>query len=69
MELSMILVIVFIAGCCGGIVNSLITGGFAIPKLEPETNVWRPGWLGNIVIGGVAAVVFWAYMGHLPMPF
>lgn len=59
------MVVVFAAGCLGGFVNSLITGELKLPHLDAAAKVYRPGWLGNVVIGGVAALAFWAFYGSL----
>jgi hypothetical protein len=47
--------IVGVMGAIGGIANCAITGEFVSPKFE--AGIWRPGWLGNVVVGIVAAVV------------
>ena len=56
-----------LAGAVGGVVNALMTdNGFALPKSEPTstgTTVLRPGYLGNVLIGAVAAVVSWGLYG------
>jgi hypothetical protein len=43
----------------------LITGELKLPKLDREANVYRPGWIGNMVVGGAAALVFWGLYGPL----
>jgi hypothetical protein len=60
--------IVFGAGVFGGIVNALISdNGFVFPRREqiPATQgrILRPGFLGNMLIGGIAAVVSWGLYG------
>ncbi len=61
--------IVLIAGAVGGAVNALMTdNGFLVPKMEKvdeKTSIFRPGYLGNILIGAVAAVVSWGLYGPL----
>ncbi len=56
---------IFGVGCFGGFVNSLIAGELHLPKLDLGAGVWRPGWLGNVVIGGTAALVFWGLYGPM----
>jgi len=56
---------ILLFGCLGGIVNSLLGGGFELPKKDSEANIWKPGWIGNVVVGGVAALAFWAFYGPL----
>jgi hypothetical protein len=71
MEVSMwlILLYVFLAGAVGGAVNALMTdNGFILPKSEDvdgKTTLLRPGYLGNILIGAVGAVVSWGLYGPL----
>jgi hypothetical protein len=60
------MVIVFIAGAIGGLVNALITdNGFAFPRSEQmgDTKYLRPGWVGNVFISGIAACVSWGLYG------
>jgi hypothetical protein len=71
MEVSMwlMLLYVFLVGAVGGVVNALMTdNGFILPKSEDvdgKTTVLRPGYLGNILIGAVGAVVSWGLYGPL----
>lgn len=59
--------LVFAAGLIGGMVNALMTdNGFALPQdhpLETGATVIRPGFLGNMLIGGVAALISWGLYG------
>jgi hypothetical protein len=55
--------IVLVAGCLGGLVNALLAGELKLPHLDVAAHVLRPGWAGNVVIGGIAALVFWALYG------
>jgi hypothetical protein len=60
------LVYVFVAGALGGVINALMTdNGFVLPKKEKSEKVTiiRPGFPGNILIGGVAALVSWGLYG------
>jgi hypothetical protein len=63
MAMGLIVLLVFSAGCAGGLVNSLIAGGLQLPGTDRSANVYRPGWLGNVAVGGVAALVFWGLYG------
>jgi hypothetical protein len=64
--LLLILVVVWVAGGFGGAINALMSdNGFIKPK-SADTNdgrIWRPGFLGNILIGGIAAVISWGLYG------
>lgn len=63
----LILLCVFVAGAIGGVVNALMTdNGFLLPKSEDidgKTKIFRPGYLGNILIGAIGAVVSWGLYG------
>jgi hypothetical protein len=67
------LAFIFFAGALGGAVNALMTdNGFLMPKSERSsggTNILRPGCLGNVLIGAVAAVVSWGLYGPLSTYF
>ena len=52
-------------GAFGGFVNGAISGEFRLPHLDRDAKVWKPGWLGNVLAGGVAAVVVWGIYGPL----
>jgi hypothetical protein len=60
---------VFLAGALGGLINALMTdNGFLLPKVEKVENltgIFRPGYLGNVLVGAVAAVVSWGLYGPL----
>ncbi len=60
--LWMFLLAIFAAGAVGGIVNALLTdNGFLLPN--NMGNIWRPGCLSNIFIGGIAAAISWGLYG------
>src|SRR5438045_3646719 len=57
---------VFLAGLVGGVANALMSdNGFVLPMYEGKdgARILRPGYLGNMVIGGIAAVVSWGLYG------
>lgn len=59
-------VIVVTAGAVGGVVNSLIKdSGFGLPGYEQvgSVTIFRTGFLGNIIIGAVAALISWGLYG------
>jgi hypothetical protein len=60
-------IILLIAGCgaVGGIVNCAISGEFNYPRFDEAAKVWRPGWIGNVLVGAVASVVVWGIYGPL----
>ncbi|MFA4966430.1 MAG: hypothetical protein WC709_12475 [Thermoleophilia bacterium] len=62
------LLFVALAGAVGGVVNALLSdGGFRMPGRERATNatILRPGWIGNVLVGAVAAAVSWGLYGPL----
>ena len=64
MAVWLLLLIVFGAGLLGGTINALISdNGFVIPK--KMDGILRPGWLGNALIGGIAAAISWSMYGPL----
>ncbi len=60
---------IVIAGIVGGAGNALMTdNGFIMWKSETAADgsmIWRPGFLGNMFIGGIAALVSWGLYGPL----
>ena len=64
--------IIFAFGAIGGLVNALLTdNGFILPKKEEKdsTKIIRPGFLVNIFIGGIAALVSWGLYGPFAAAF
>lgn len=60
------LLLVTAGGVIGGAINALMTdNGFALPKYETQNGIriFRPGFAGNMLIGGVAAAVSWGLYG------
>ncbi|MGD2038161.1 MAG: hypothetical protein PVH28_09775 [Desulfobacterales bacterium] len=58
--------IIFVFGAVGGVVNALLSdNGFILPKKQAQnsTRIIRPGFLVNIFIGGIAALVSWGLYG------
>jgi hypothetical protein len=55
------LVLAFGAG--GGLVNALLSGSVYLPRFDAEARVWKPGWVGNVVVGAAAAVALWGIYG------
>lgn len=68
MDMLTLLGAVFLAGAVGGVVNALISdNGFVAPRYveSDESRILRPGFLGNVLIGGVSACVSWGLYGPL----
>lgn len=60
------LLYISLAGCVGGMINALLSeNGFIMPKTEEVdgTKIIRPGMIGNVLIGAVAAGVSWGLYG------
>lgn len=61
-----IIFIIFAAGAIGGVINALLTdNGFILPKYEDASGnkILRPGVVGNVLIGAIAAVISWGLYG------
>lgn len=68
MSIWILLLIIVGAGAVGGLVNAVMTqNGFAMPRREQTDGgtILRPGFLGNVLIGGIAAGVSWGLYGPL----
>ena len=63
------IILVLVAGAVGGAANALITdNGFLLPKSDPTATggrVLRPGFLGNMFTGAIAALISWGLYGPL----
>ncbi len=61
------LLVVCIAGAVGGLVNALLTDGLIKPYKERngEMKIYKPGYVGNIFTGAIAAGVSWGLYGPL----
>ena len=59
--------IILIAGAVGGVINGIISdSGVPLPGpvlVKDGMTVWRPGILLNILLGAVAAFLFWSIYG------
>ena len=58
MQISSIAVLVLACGGIGGLVDAVLAGDLHLPHREDD--FYSPGWIGDMVIGGVAALLFWA---------
>jgi hypothetical protein len=68
----LLLLYIAIAGAVGGVVNALITDkGFYLPSREQvdAITIYKPGWLGNVIIGAIAASISWGLYGPLAAYF
>lgn len=55
-----------LAGACGGLLNAYFSdNGFVLPRVETagSMTVTRPGFLGSMLVGSVAAGVSWGLYG------
>jgi hypothetical protein len=64
MTLWLAVLCVGLAGMSGGFARSLLAGEFVLPETVGG-KVFRPGWIGETVVGGVAAAVLWGIYGPL----
>ena len=61
-----LMLVVFGAGVVGGILNALISdNGFVLPQRTTtgQAAIIRPGFLGNMLVGGVAGIISWGLYG------
>ncbi|MFB3766623.1 MAG: hypothetical protein ACE14P_15445 [Methanotrichaceae archaeon] len=66
MSLLIILAAILLSGAVGGIFNAIISdNGFIWPREENINNVsiFRPGFVGNIILGAVASFISWGLYG------
>jgi len=66
MSLWPMLAIVMLAGAAGGLLNAYFTdNGFVWPRVEAvgAFKITRPGFLGSMLVGGIAAAVSWGLYG------
>ncbi len=66
MSLLIPLGIILASGAFGGIINAIVSdNGFIRPREEKVDNVTivRPGFMGNILLGAVAAFISWGLYG------
>ncbi len=66
MSVGFCLFIICSSGAVGGVVNALLSdNGFLMPRKEAVGNssIIRPGFLGNLLIGAVAAGISWGLYG------
>jgi hypothetical protein len=69
MSIWVLLGMVFVAGAIGGLVNNLIgNNGLLLPSKVDKgdgTSIFLPGFVGNLLVGAVAASVSWLLYGPL----
>ncbi len=68
MSLWILLLIISAAGAIGGVVNAFMSNnGFVLPRAEQvdSASILRPGYLGNVLVGAVAAGISWGLYGPL----
>src|SRR5258706_391162 len=53
-----------VCGGIGGFVNALNASDLHLPHRQPG-NVYSRGWIGNVIIGAVAALVLWGLYGPM----
>ena len=51
------------AGALGGLGHGLVAGEFALPRFDSKRRVFKPGVVGDVLVGALAALVVWAVYG------
>jgi hypothetical protein len=69
MAVGWVILFIAIAGFIGGLLNALFAAeGFILWRVDtlPDgRTIWRPGFVGNVVVGGVTAIVLTALYSPL----
>ena len=65
MTIKGIIILVGFLGALGGILNCTISEEFVLPRFDAENNRWRPGWIGNVLIGALTAVIIACMYGPM----
>src|SRR5438552_3140303 len=72
MQMWLLLLYIAFAGALGGVVNALVTDkGFYLPSKEQvdAITIYKPGWIGNVLLGAIAAAISWGLYGPLAAYF
>jgi hypothetical protein len=61
MALGWAIGLIVLLGMAGGLINAVLREeGLTLPKLDTLSNgqkIWRPGFAGNVIVGGVTAII------------
>ena len=63
MNVSNVIGLVAAAGAVGGLGHGLVAGEFAFPRIDTKRRVFKPGVIGDVAVGILAAVVVWTVYG------
>lgn len=63
MNILSVIGLVAAAGAVGGLGHGLVAGEFAFPRIDSRRRVWKPGVIGDVLVGTLAAVVVWTVYG------
>lgn len=63
MFVLVVVLVILASGALGGFINALLAGDLHLPHRRGK--IYSPGWIGNVVIGAVAALVYWGLYGPL----
>jgi len=65
---AVIISIIGVCGAVGGLANAFLSdNGFILPTQEKtgETCLWRPGYLGNVFVSTLSALISWGLYGPI----
>lgn len=69
MRVYQVVLFLFSAGLVGGIVNAFLESeGFILPGTDALVNgrtIWRPGFVGNVAVGGIVALIMAGFYSPL----
>jgi len=58
--------LIFLSGGLGSLVNAFLgDSGWHLPMKDKDTGIYRPGWIGNVLVGGLAATASWGMTSSL----
>ena len=63
MNITYVILLIAALGGVGGVATSALKDGFNLPHFDQKARIWRPGWIGNVLTGAIAAMVVWGVYG------
>jgi len=63
MSIVCCLLLVASCGAVGGLVSCFHKDAVVLPKFDKRTKIWKPGAIGTVLIGAIAADLVWALYG------
>lgn len=70
--MAYLIFLIALGGLIGGVINALLSdNGFVMPKPQEVDGkiIYRPGFIGNMLIGAISSFVSWAFYGPMANVF